>query len=90
VLKITEPVVHFAWLMNDATNTYTPASLPIDKIMIKVDNTIEVPTIKFRWRPTGQGDSTRIQDLMDRHVIYAVITIREHDWPKFVQVIPGR
>ncbi len=73
----TNVSVKFAWEMNDGT--YAISSLPIEKIRIKLDEKVATPTIKFRWGPCR--NTRRTQHLMDDHVLYAVITAKESDWP---------
>lgn len=68
--------VKFSWLMNDGS--YSLSSLSLDKIRVKFDESYEVPTIKFRWRPSDYSD---VSYLMGNEVIYAVVTTKESDWP---------
>ena len=69
--------VKFAWEMNDGT--YALSSLPLEKIRVKLDENATTPTIKFRW--TRSYPNPEVQELMDNYVIYAVISVRESDWP---------
>lgn len=71
--------VKFAWEMNDGT--YALSSLPLEKIRVKLDKKATTPTIKFRWRPYICCGTAQIQTLMDDYVSYAVVTVRESDWP---------
>lgn len=65
--------------MNHPDNSmYAISSLPSTKIRVNFNENIEYPTIKFKWT---SSDSKDIQQLMDNNVLYAVITIREKDWP---------
>lgn len=79
----TTASVKFAWEMSDGT--YAISSLPLEKIRVKLDEKAIVPTIKFNWEELGLygsgSQAMEIQNLMDRHVHYAVVTIRESDWP---------
>ena len=75
----TSVSVKFAWEMNDGT--YAISSLPLEKIRVKLDEKATTPTIKFRWRPWNRRDTAEIQTLMDYYVSYAVVTVRESDWP---------
>lgn len=68
--------VKFAWEMND--KTYAISSLPLERFRIKFDESSTVPTIKFRW---NRWDGTDLQALMDRRVVYALITCKKSDWP---------
>lgn len=70
--------VKFAWEMNDGT--YAISSLPIEKIRIKFDEKAIVPTIKFRWYRCHVLCED-VQKLMNDNVSYAVVTVREEDWP---------
>jgi hypothetical protein len=69
----------FSWEMNDGT--YAISSLPMEKFRIKIDESATTPTIKFRWRPFVNGGTPQVQDLMDNNVLYALLTVRESDWP---------
>lgn len=71
--------VKFAWEMNDGI--YAISSLPLEKIRVKFDEKAETPTIKFRWRPWRRHDTAQVQTLMDDYVSYAVVIVRESDWP---------
>ncbi|MFA6603278.1 MAG: hypothetical protein WCT10_00380 [Patescibacteria group bacterium] len=71
-------IVRFAWQMPDGI--YAISSLPLERIRVKLDNAAAVPTIRFNWEPCGYEGPT-IQTLMDDHVQYAVVTVRESDWP---------
>ncbi len=71
--------VKFAWEMNDGT--YALSSLPLEKIRVKLDEKAAAPTIKFRWRPYPLRRTVEVQELMDEYVIYAVVTVKESDWP---------
>lgn len=68
--------VKFSWMMNDGS--YMLSSLPLDKIRVRFDVSYEVPTIKFRWKPSKTTD---ISELMRSNIVYAVITTKESDWP---------
>ena len=66
--------------MNDGT--YAISSLPLEKIRVKLDKEATTPTIKFKWHPWhGNRGTPQVQYLMDYHVIYALITAKEGDWP---------
>jgi hypothetical protein len=74
--------VKFAWKMNDGT--YAISSLPLEKIRIKFDPNSQAPVIKFKWIRYPFGINYRVaqtQELMDKYVCYAVLVIREEDWP---------
>lgn len=76
----TKTAVKFAWEMNDGT--YALSSLPLEKIRVKLDEKATVPTIKFRWRPYCRCyNEPQVQELMDNNVCYAVVTVKESDWP---------
>lgn len=79
----TETLIKFAWKMNDGT--YAFSSLPLEKFRVRFEETASVPTVKFRWRSSNCGcpsDRVRqIQELMDDYVLYALLTVRESDWP---------
>lgn len=72
--------VKFAWEMNDGI--YAISSLPLEKIRVKLEESATTPTIKFRWLPYRRmGVVPQVQTLMDGYVSYAVVTVRESDWP---------
>ncbi|MBI3572819.1 MAG: hypothetical protein HY092_01300 [Candidatus Kerfeldbacteria bacterium] len=78
--------VKFAWRMNDGT--YAISSLPLEQIRIKIDDRVTVPTIQFAFsHPWDSGyDSDDPQYLMGRYVQYAVVTVRDQDWPVKIQM----
>ncbi len=69
----------FSWEMNDGT--YAISSLPMEKFRVKIDESATTPTIKFRWAPFRRLGTPQVQDLMDNNVLYALLTVRESDWP---------
>lgn len=73
----TTALVKFAWEMNDGA--YAISSLPLEKIRVKIDEKATTPTIKFRW--TRNYNVHDLQTLIDESVCYAVITVKESDWP---------
>lgn len=75
----TKVLIKFAWEMNDGT--YALSSLPLEKIRVKLDEKATEPTIKFRWQRWNEYRTAQIQELMDYYVLYAVLTVREGDWP---------
>lgn len=74
--------VKFQWLMNDGV--YAVSSLPLEKFRIKIDNSIAEPTIKFRWSLGFQHPD--IQYIMNSRIIYALLTIKESDWPVDIKI----
>lgn len=73
--------VKFAWELSD--KTFAISSLPIEKFRVNFNESIETPTIKFRWRRRNEPE---LQHLMDRSVIYAVITCKKSDWPTNIKL----
>ena len=73
--------VKFAWEMNDGI--YAVSSLPLEKIRIKIDERVAGPTIKFCWKRWNGSNSAKsnISKLMNDYVYYAVVTVRESNWP---------
>jgi len=71
--------VKFFWKMNDGS--YAISSLSLEKIRPKFDPEATTPTIKFRWRVCDRLEVATPQTLMDKNVIYAIITLKESDWP---------
>lgn len=81
----TSVTVKFAWQMNDGT--YAISSLPLEKFRIKFDEQAKTPTIKFRWERYSYAHSTpTTQQLMNKYVVYALLTVRERDWPISVRL----
>lgn len=68
--------VKFAWLNNEGE--YVLSELPINKIRVKVDSTINTPYVKFKW--TERSFMYDIEDPMSP-VIYMVVTCKEEDFP---------
>lgn len=77
--KETTVTIKFAWQMNDGT--FAISSLPLEKFRIKLDNKVVSPTIKFRWTFCDCDDSINLQEVMNSKVVYALLTIREDQWP---------
>ncbi len=86
VSTTTKVLMKFAWEMNDGT--YALSSLPLEKIRVKFDEKATNPTIKFRWRRWRNMSigTPQIQELMDGYVLYALLTVRENDWPAQVSL----
>ena len=57
--------VTFAWFGNDGVYRFT--KLPLEKIMIALNDDIGTPFVKFRWNDYG--------------IIYAIIGANPKDWP---------
>lgn len=83
--KKTDWLVKFAWEMNDGT--YAISSLPIEKIRIRFNNEIAVPTVEFRvtnniWHESSYCSNQDLQELIGSgYVSCVVITVKESDWP---------
>jgi hypothetical protein len=75
----TDIYVKFAWKMNDGD--YALSSLPFEKIRVRFDEKIVTPNIKFRWHRWTWGRVPEIQELMEKNISYAIITVKESDWP---------
>jgi prepilin-type N-terminal cleavage/methylation domain-containing protein len=73
--------ITFAWPLKNGT--YAISTLPIEKIRVKFDQTVDTPTIKFCWTYSNYAT---IDYLMAKHVVYALITVRESDWPAQIQL----
>lgn len=69
-------LVKFAWQLSDGT--FAISSLPLEKIRVSLDKDVETPTIKFRW---GPSDSPDLNYIMNERILYAVIKVKESDWP---------
>ena len=80
----TQMLVKFAWQMNDGV--YAISSLPLEKIRVRLDNTVKTPTIEFHSDYGDVSTSSDLQVIIDRFVNYAVITCREADWPVKIQM----
>ena len=73
--------VSFAWKMNDGT--FAISTLPMEKIRIKINNVVATPTIKFCWT---RSQYKNVQWAIDHHVLYAVITCKDSDWPQSISL----
>lgn len=72
----TETKVKFSWLNNK--NQYIISELPISKIRVEINDTIENPIVKFRWIPTLND----IEYAFKRgYIEYMVIICKEEDYP---------
>lgn len=77
-------VINFCWMMNDGTRSIN--QLAANKVRYKVDELCEVPTIKFKWRPSNDEDLGEIfksHDLVDDIIEYSIITCKEEQLPKY-------
>lgn len=70
-------IVTFAWKGND--DIYTISSLPINRIRVKIDDSVDTPYVKFRWTSQVYG-CDNIENLVDRFVYYAVVCCKSSDW----------
>jgi hypothetical protein len=74
----TETLVKFSWKMNDGT--YAFSSMRLENIRVKFDEKAVTPTIEFYLkRQIHFGEQS--QNFIDYNVEYALVTIRESDWP---------
>jgi hypothetical protein len=84
----TVTMIKFAWQTPDGI--YAISSMPIEKIMVRISETAEVPTIEFYHpgytRIGSSCNSMELQEVIDNRIGYAVITCREQDWPTDVQL----
>lgn len=69
--------LRFAW--TDNQGLVSISELPVTKLKFQFNPSNSTPTIKFRWMPGSYAQDT--QSLMDREVIYALISCREEDFP---------
>jgi hypothetical protein len=67
----TDTKVTFSWLGNDGVYRFTSVSL--SDIQVRIDDSIGLPYVRFRW--SNHGD-----------IRYAVITVRSSDWPTSIHV----
>jgi len=75
--------VKFAWKMNDGI--YAISSLPLEKIRVRIDNRQENPTISFCYSKDDRGH-WELQEIMRYFVNYAIITVKDSDWPVKIQM----
>ena len=78
----TSMAINFAWRMSDGT--YAGSTLPLSKVRFSFDENAVTPTVKFRWLPCRQ--KCTVDNLMTYYVQYMVISIRESDWPKNINL----
>ncbi len=77
--------VHFSWLTNDGT--YAITSAPIEKFRIKIDNNVQNPFIEFIDTSRGQMVYRTIEKFLDYcPPNYILVTCRDEDWPKDIQL----
>ncbi len=78
--------VQFAWEIKNGSNEYVITKMDVSRIIIKIDNSISAPYVKF-----SHGDylyrviTENIQKSINYNVDYAEITCRESDWPRHIQ-----
>jgi len=60
------------------------SSLPLEKIRVKINNSQETPTISFNYAPSRA--EWELQDMMRYLVKYAIVTVKESDWPVKIQM----
>ncbi len=80
----TEPIVSFAWKMNDGT--YALSTLPFGKIRIRILDSIHIPTVKFKWTNNYVINHDNMSAVMKYEVIYAEISAKATDWPQNISL----
>lgn len=79
--------VKFMWENNN--QEYLIASLPVTKVRFKIDNSLTIPNVRFRWRHSNFADpdySLSMDTIMQHNVIYALITCPEKDLPSQMEI----
>lgn len=77
--------VKFAWEMNDGI--YAFSSLPLEKIRVRIDEEVTTPTIRFVYNAYGwHWNPANVQRLIDSSVDYAILTVKNEDWPAQVEL----
>jgi len=79
--SFTKTNVSFSFQLPDTT--YAMATLPYEKIRVKLDSTITEPYVTFRWNRDGSED---IAYIMEREVVYMVVHCKDGDFPMDVQI----
>ncbi len=74
----TETYIRFAWKNNN--DEYVISNISINKIRIKIDNTIDKPYVKFRWKSAYLSHSD-MEYIIRCKVIYMVVVCKEEDYP---------
>ncbi len=77
----TNTKVSFSFQLPDST--YAMATLPYQRIRVKLDSNIIEPFVTFRWDRSG---STSIEYIMHYEVQYMVVHCKEEDFPMDVQI----
>lgn len=77
----TNTMVSFAFQLPDST--YAMATLPFQKIRVKLDSTITEPYVTFRW---NRSSVDGIEYIMKWEVQYMVVHCKEKDFPMDVQI----
>ena len=79
--------VSFAWRTKSDNITFT--ELPLSIVSVDYDDTVKVPSIRFRWRrSTGTTRPSDINWMVEQFVRYAVITCTQDDWPTTLNYPP--
>lgn len=79
----TITTIKFAWEMNEGT--YAISSLPLEKIRVKFNNNVEIPTIYFQSE-SKPDYYDELQKMLNHSILYAVVTCKESDWPVQIQL----
>lgn len=77
----TQTDVSFSFQLPDST--YAMATLPFQRIRVKLDSTITEPFVTFRW---NRSSVESISYIMRREVQYMVVHCKEEDFPMDVQI----
>lgn len=72
----TKTKLSFSFQLSDGS--YTMATLPLDKIRVKIDEYVETPYVNFSWTLTAHAD---VQYIMDNSVIYMLVHCKSGHFP---------
>ena len=78
IVKDKGSVLMFSWTLPDETTV--TSSIPMSKVRLKFDPTVEKPIIKFRWRQGGYAGQNW-DTIFNDYVTYIVVICKEEDFP---------
>lgn len=84
-----ETKIEFSWEVKNGL--YTASSIKREKIIAKIDDSIDAPIIEFKLENGSRDSSTyvkNIQDFVDVFVSFAIITVRTKDWDIKKDLLP--
>jgi hypothetical protein len=80
---VSDTRVSFSWKLNNGM--YAISELPLSKIRVMINDSIQKPYVKFRWGGM-MFNTNQIEDYMNHDVIYMVVYCKESDFPMEINI----